>query len=80
MALKNAGGLWLRKGKKGPFLSGSFQPEGREGPKYSFMAFKNTDKEPGSKHPDYKIVVTEDDEPTQQNRGYQQPDDDPSPF
>jgi hypothetical protein len=82
MALKNAGGLWIREGKKGKFLSGSFQPEGREGPKFSFMAFKNEDKEEGSKQPDYKIVMAEDDEerPRDEKTSRDRAKDDGVPF
>jgi hypothetical protein len=77
---KNAGGMWIREGKKGKFLSGVFEPEGREGPRFQFMAFKNDYKEEGSKQPDYKIVVSEDDEErprdekTSRNRAKDEPD------
>ena len=62
MALKNAGGMWVREGKRGKFLSGSFEPEGRDGVKYKFMAFKNEDYEEGGKKPYYRIVLSDDDE------------------
>jgi hypothetical protein len=60
MALKNSGGIWIRQGKKGKFMSGVFEPQGKNGPKYKFMAFKNEEKE--GKQPDYRIVVSDDDE------------------
>lgn len=83
MALRNAGGMWIREGKKGKFLSGSFQPEGRNGVTFKFMAFKNTDRVPGSKHPDYKIVMTEDDEERprdEQTSRQRAQDEDSEPF
>jgi hypothetical protein len=55
--------MWKRTGTKGDFLSGSFEPEGREGVIYKFLAFPNKDKREGDKKPDYRIVVTVDDEP-----------------
>lgn len=60
MALKNSGGMWIREGKKSKFLSGVFEPNGKNGPKYKFMAFKNTEKE--GKQPDYRIVMSDDDQ------------------
>lgn len=74
MALKNCGGLWLKDGKRGKFMSGNFEPEGKGGPKYSFLVFKNEDKK-SSKHPDYRIAMSEDDDVERETRRPSQVDD-----
>lgn len=84
MALKDCGGMWIRQGKKGEFLSGKFQPEGRNGPSYSFMAFEN--KNARDREPDWRIVMTEDDEQRPTERQERRPsqvdpaDDEKPPF
>lgn len=64
MALRKVGALWLKEGKKGRFMSGVFEPEGREGPKFRILIFKN-EKKDGPKDPDYTIHQSQDDEPTE---------------
>ena len=53
-----AGGLWIKEGRNGKFLSGQLQFDmmGRR-IEVNFLAFKN--KERQGKQPDYKIVVSE---------------------
>jgi len=53
-----AGGLWIKEGKNGKFLSGSlhFDMMGRR-IEVNFLSFKNDRKE--GKQPDYNILVTE---------------------
>ena len=66
MGLEKVGGLWLKDGKDGKkFMSGEVELEGRGGPKIRLFVFKNEDKEPGSKQPDYRIMRG-DDEPRPQ--------------
>ncbi len=75
MALKKIGALWIRQGKKGKFLSGELQLEGRDGPKISVLVFKETDKK-NQKGPDYTINQS-DDEPRKERAI---DDDGPVPF
>ena len=66
MALEKVGGLWLKTGKDGrKFFSGEVELEGRGGPRVRLFVFKNEEKEPGSKQPDYRIMRG-DDEPKPQ--------------
>lgn len=54
------GAIWVRKSKKGEtFLTMSFEPEGRDGPKISLVAFKNKNKS-SDKSPDYYITKSRD--------------------
>jgi hypothetical protein len=76
MALKAAGGLWLKDGAKGKFFSGEFEPEGKGGPKYRVMIFKNTEKE--GKQPDYRIMLVDDE--GEEPRKRQKPADSDLPF
>ena len=59
MGLKKVGALWIKKGKKGTFMSGQLELEGRNGPKTTVFVFKNEKKEPGDKYPDYLINVSD---------------------
>ncbi len=47
------GGIWIKQGQKGEFLSISIDIG--EGVKKSFLAFRNDYKKEGDKAPDYKI-------------------------
>ena len=77
--LKRVGALWLKEGKKGKFMSGSFEPEGREGPKYKFLVFKNTRKEKAN-DPDYTINMSAADRPARRKEGSDVSDNDESPL
>lgn len=57
MALKNIGAAWNKSGAKGSYLSGVIELDGK---KTSIMIFPNTKKK-ADKHPDYNIVIREDD-------------------
>jgi len=62
MALTKCGGAWIKTSKKGgKFLSVSFEPEGRNGKKYSFMLFRNEFDEdnPQGKKPDYSCMMSD---------------------
>jgi hypothetical protein len=52
------GGMWIKEGRNGKFLSGklAFDMMGRR-IEVNFLGFKNNEKE--GKQPDYKIVVSE---------------------
>jgi len=54
-----SGGLWIKEGRNGKFLSGQIQFDqmGRR-IEVNFLSFKN-DKKDNPKAPDYRIVVTE---------------------
>ena len=68
-----AGGLWIKEGRNGKFLSGSlhFDMMGKR-IEVNFLSFKNTEKE--GKQPDYKIVVSEYKDTTNPKEpGYQPP-------
>ena len=49
------GALWLKDGKKGKFMSGQIELDGK---KISVLVFKNNKTKPT--HPDYQIVLAED--------------------
>ena len=60
MALRKVGALWLKEGQNGKFMSGVFEPDGREGVKYDILVFKNNKRE-GKRDPDYQIQMREED-------------------
>jgi len=59
VSLRNIGALWLKEGKKGRFMAGELQLEGRDGPRIKIMVFKNQEKK--DRQPDYRIVQSDDD-------------------
>ena len=61
MALKKIGGLWLKEGPKGKFMSGEIDRE--EGGTMKIMVFKNQYKSEGLNRPDYTINLVTDDTP-----------------
>ena len=61
MTLRKIGGLWLREGKSGKFMSGEIKLS-EDDEKINFMVFKN-DKGDNPKRPDYNIMLKDDDEP-----------------
>lgn len=77
--LRRVGALWLKQGKKGKFMSGSFEPYGRDGVKFKFLVFKNARKDKAS-DPDYTINMTETDKPTRQEGDLDASDSDESPL
>ena len=75
-----SGGLWIREGKKGKFLSGQLQFDqmGRR-IEVNFVSFKN-DKKDNPKQPDYRIVVMDYKDATKPKEApYQPPNADDSP-
>ena len=78
MALRRAGALWLNEGKKGRFMSGEFQPDGRNGQKWHVMVFKNTKKDKPN-DPDYTIHLPEGDEPPRKEQSGHRSDDESQP-
>lgn len=59
--LKKLGGLWLKEGKKGKYMSGSLNHEAIEwlnnNAPVQVMIFKNDYKESGDKRPDYEMYA-----------------------
>ena len=49
--LTKIGGLWLKDGKKGKFMSGSIDGK-------NVLIFKNNRKQPGEKYPDYEVFIS----------------------
>lgn len=80
MGLRKVGALWLKEGKKGKFMSGEYQPDGRNGPKTHLLIFKNGKKDKPN-DPDYLINVADDDEPKkEQTSGHRSDDEEQPPF
>lgn len=54
---RNNGGIWESKDKnKETYFSGSVELDGQN---YKFKAFKNKNKKPGERTPDYQIFLDE---------------------
>jgi hypothetical protein len=59
MALKRCGALWLKEKNGKKFFSGVIEPEGRGGPKYSILIFRNEKRPDHPKDPDYSIQLAD---------------------
>ena len=57
--LKNVGGLWLKEGAKGKFMSGEIE---LGGVKQHILIFRN-DKDGVEKRPDYRIYISQEEKP-----------------
>jgi hypothetical protein len=77
MGLTKIGALWLKDGKKGKFMSGKIEVEGKE---YAILVFKNEKK--NDKQPDYNINLRNDNEVEKPKSDYEKPleENDDLPF
>ena len=65
--MKPVGALWLKEKNGKKFFSGSLELEGKEGPKLRVFVFRN-EKKDSAKHPDYRVVLADDEEDERSSR------------
>jgi uncharacterized protein (DUF736 family) len=65
MGLKKIGAMWKKQGKRGEFLTGQVEVDGK---KVDFVVFPNDRKE-SEKQPDFVINIRTDDVPAPQDGG-----------
>jgi hypothetical protein len=69
---KSVGGLWIKKGKSGQFMSGEIDMNGiaeqtsEPTEKIRIVVFKNDRKKEGEKYPDYRIYLSKPKEDRQE--------------
>ena len=76
MAFKEIGALWLKDGKKGKYMSGKMEIDGKD-----IVIFIHKNTKAKDTHPDYKVSRTiDDDEPSQESLPKTDVEDDAIPF